>query len=301
MLRRILASLLPLVQLIAPLAAAAQEPVKVPFACAEDELQAAGLLCTEEEPCAIYLELSAIAPAGKKIFVAGNLHANSGTLDSILLSSDDGGLTWKEPAPRVRAAAIEQLEIYDLEHGWAAGEIQYPLPADPFFLVTSDGGQTWRQRPVSDDGGPGAIQRFWFDSAQHGELIVDAGKSSPGGRYVTWESETGGGSWMVRGATDKLPALKHVPPSVEPDFRIRAAGEKSYLIEVRKGEKWETLATFPIEIASCSIKPPEPKEPPPETEQPAPKEKDYVEELKLGQPAKTTATPATPPKKGPGW
>ena len=270
------------------------EPIRVPFDCAEDELQAAGLLCTETEPCAIYLELNSLAPDGKKLFLAGDLHATSGTISSILLASDDAGATWKEPAPRLRGAALDQIQIYDLEHGWAAGEIQFPLPQDPFFLVTTDGGQTWRRNAVSEDGGPGSIQQFWFDSARHGELIVDAGRSAPGGRYATFESETGGESWMARAATTKLPVLKRAPAAGDADFRILAnASGKSYEIEKRNGEKWETLASFLIEAASCKLKATEIKEPPPVTEQPEPK--DYVEEIKLGTPAKTTATPTVPP------
>jgi photosystem II stability/assembly factor-like uncharacterized protein len=232
------------------------EPIRVPFTCAEDELQAVGLLCTEAEPCAIYLELNAAAPAGKKIFVGGDLHATSGTVTSILLTSDDGGATWKEPANRIRGAALDQLQIYDLEHGWSAGEIQYPLPSDPFFLVTSDGGQTWRKRPVSDEGGPGSIQRFWFDSAKHGELVVDAGRSAAGGRYVTWESETGGDSWDSRAATAQIPVLKRAPPDGVADVRIQAdASGKSYRIERRTGEStWEPVASFLIETAACPMK-----------------------------------------------
>jgi len=264
--RHTLAFLLPLL----PLMASAQEPVRIAFACAEDELQDAGLLCTEEEPCPVYLELNAIAPDGKKLFLAGNLHSTSGTLDSVLMASDDGGLTWKESAPRVHAAALDQLQMYDLDHGWAAGEIQYPLPGDPFFLVTTDGGQTWRRRPVTEDEGPGSIQRFWFDSPKHGELIVDAGRSASGGRYVTWESETGGESWMMRASEGKMPALKHAGAASEADFRIRAAG-KNYLIEKRAGEsKWETVASFAIDVASCKVKPGELKEPPPEAAAPDP-------------------------------
>ncbi len=248
----------------------AQEAVKVPFACAPEVLEAAGLLCTEQEPCAIFLELTAVAPLGNKLFLAGNLHANSGTLESILLMSDDGGLNWKEPAKRVPSAALDQLQFYDLEHGWAAGEVQYPLPVDPFFLVTTDGGQTWRKRPVSDDGGPGSVLRFAFDSAKHGELVIDAGKSAEGGRYVRWESETGGESWMVRSATSDLPSQKRGTAAEVPDFRIRAVGEKSYAIEKRTGEsKWETMASFAIEAASCQLKP---KEPAPDTPPPPVKE-----------------------------
>lgn len=250
------------------LALSAQEPVRVPFPCVESELQNAGLLCTEDEPCPIYLEMNAIAPAGKRLFLAGDIHATSATLFSILLSSDDGGRTWNEPAPRIPGAAIEQLQAYDAEHGWAAGETQYPLTRDPFFLVTTDGGLSWRRRDVAEDGGPGSIQRFWFDSPRHGELIVDAGKSAPSGQYIAYESETGGESWMMRTTTAKPPAIRRAPPSVEnPDFRVTAAaGGRTYQVEKRIGEKWETMASFLIQIASCKLKPAEAKEPAPEGE-----------------------------------
>lgn len=291
----------------------AQQAVKVPFPCAEEELQSAGLLCTEDEPCAIYLELNAIVPVGKKLFLAGNLHSTSATLSSILLSSDDNGLTWKEPSPRLRGASLGQLEFHDLEHGWAAGEVQYPLPRDPFFLITTDGGATWRKQPVTEDGGPGSMQRFWFDSAQHGELIVDAGRSAPSGRYLMWESETGGESWMIRSTTREVPKIKRAPPVFEnSDFRTRAsASGLSYQVEKRLGEEWESVGQFTIEVASCKLKAPEVKEPPPETllAEPEP-EKNYVEEIHLGGqpggakplPAKPSARPpakAPVPRKGP--
>jgi len=282
----------------------AGQPIHVPYKCAEDELQFVGLLCSEDEPCPIFLELSSVATAGKKLFLGGDLHATAGTLSSILLMSDDAGATWKEPARRIRGAALDQMEFYDLEHGWAAGEIQYPLPADPFFLVTSDGGQTWRNRPVTEEGGPGSVYRFWFDSAQHGELIIDAGKSSPSGRYIDYESETGGESWMVRSATGALPKIRRAPPAFEnPDYRLRATpGGKAYQLEKRLDEKWEPVASFLIEVAACKLKGPELKEPPPETNaagvEAAP-EKDYVEELNLGGNAKTPPRKPAPKKKGP--
>ena len=244
------------------------EPIRVPFTCAEDELQSVGLLCTEDEPCAIYLELSGLATAGKKFFLAGNLHSSSATLSSVLLASEDAGANWKEPSPRLRGASLDQLEFYDLEHGWAAGELQYPLPRDPFFLLSTDGGKSWRKQQVTEDGGAGALQRFWFDSPQHGELIVDAGRSAASGRYLDWESETGGESWSIRSTTGEPPKMKRAPP-VAPensDFRLRASADgKAYQVEKRLGEKWEPVASFLIEIASCKIKAPEAKEPPPDT------------------------------------
>ncbi len=281
------------------------EPMRLPFTCTEEEVQSVGLVCTEEEPCSIYLELAGIAIAGRKVFVAGNLHSSSATIASILLASDDGEQTWKEPSPRVRGAALEAVEFYDLDHGWAAGEVQYPLPRDSFFLVSTDGGSSWRQKPVAEDGGPGSLQRFWFDSAQHGEVIVDAGKRNRSGRYLDYESETGGDSWMLRSTTGELPKLKHAPASMEnPDFRLRAADNgKAWEVEKRENEKWVSVASFLIEVATCKIKAAEAKEPPPEPVmvKDADEDKDYVEELKLGDP-KAKAKPATPktPAKKPG-
>ncbi|MEA2874798.1 MAG: hypothetical protein QOH67_5173 [Hyphomicrobiales bacterium] len=279
------------------------EPIRLPFTCAEDELQSVGLLCTEDEPWSVFLELSTVASAGKKLFIAGNLHSTSATLSSILLASDDGGATWKEPSARVRGASLDQLEFYDLDHGWAGGELQYPLSRDPFFLISTDGGATWRKRQVSEDGGPGSVQRFWFDSPQHGELIVDAGRSAPGGRYLDWESETGGESWMIRSATGAAPKIKHAPPAFDnPDFRLRSsANGQAYQVEKRLGEKWEPMASFLIEIASCKMKAQELKEPPPEpiTAEPQP-EKDYVEQLQLGGgKAPAVKAPSKPPAKPP--
>jgi hypothetical protein len=284
-------------------------PMRVPFACTEDDLQMAGLLCTDSDPCPIYLELNAITSAGKKLFLAGDLHAASASLASILIGSDDGGATWKEPSARVRAADLDEIQFYDLEHGWAAGETQYPLLRDPFFLVTTDGGLSWRQRPVTEEGGPGSIQRFWFDSAQHGELIVDAGRSAPSGRYISYESQTGGESWMVRGTSGQLPKIKLAPASVEnPDYRIRADKTSNALhIEKRlggdHGDKWEPVAAFLIEVANCKIKAPEAKEPPkePTPETPAadaePKvPTDYVEELRIGGPPKAPGNQKSPKK-----
>ena len=247
------------------------QPIRVPFACTSENLDWAGLACADDDPCSIYLELNAVAAAGKKIFVAGNLHAQSATLFSILLASDDGGLTWKEPSARVRGSALDQFQFYDSQHGWASGETVYPLARDPFFLITSDGGESWRNRAVTDEGGPGSIQRFVFDSPQHGELLVDGGKGAEGGRYKRYESDTGGDSWSIRSTTDAPPKMPYAP-AADPDYRI-AAGRDTYRIEKRTGGKWSSIAVFAVIATTC--KSPEqqqsaPAEAPPESATPKP-------------------------------
>ncbi len=258
------------VLLLAALGAHAQAgaPVRVPFTCAEDDLQFAGMDCTEGRPCAVYLELNAVAALGNKMLAAGNLHSGSSTIASVLLVSDDAGVTWKEPAARLRGSSIEQVQFPDPMHVYAAGELQYPLSADPFFLLSTDGGVFFRQRPVSDEGGPGTIQSFSFDSAQHGELVVDEGKSAPGGRYVSYETRTGGETWMTRSKVAQLPRGRNAAP--ESDIRVQTGKDgKAWQIERRSGTQWTPVASFLVEAASCPLPQPEPAQP--EPAQPEPK------------------------------
>jgi len=228
--------------------------------------------CSGDEPCPIYLELNAVVPGGKKIVVAGDLHSSSVTMGSVLLQSDDSGATWREPTSRFRGSALDQLQFYNQQSGWAAGETQYPLPRDPFFLLTTDGGSSWRQRLVGEEGFPGSIQRFWFDSPQHGELIIDAGKTSESGRYLSYESETGGESWSLLGKSGQLPKLRHAPPSGDDsDWRVRPSKDgKAFQIEQRNGDQWKSAASFLIEVANCRVHSGELKEPEPPVDDPAP-------------------------------
>ena len=177
----------------------------------------------------------------------------------MLLSSDDGGADWKEAAARVPGAALDQVQLLDAQHGWAAGEIQVPLARDPFFLVTSDAGRYLEEKTLSDDGGPGDVQRFWFDSPDHGELIVDAGRSAEGGRYQMYESRTGGENWNILSKTAQLPRLRRAPAVDEVNYRIGTDSEsKTYVIERRDGEKWMRVSSFLVQVANCGAPPPPP-------------------------------------------
>jgi photosystem II stability/assembly factor-like uncharacterized protein len=239
---------------------AAQEPYRVPFTCSEQDLEAAGVSCSDSEPCEIYLELSSIAADGRKLFAAGNLHTSSVTIHSVLLMSDDNGASWKEPSPRVRGAALDQVQFYNLQDGWVSGETQYPLPRDPFILLTTDAGESWRRVAIGEEGSPGYIQRFNFDNARHGELIVDAGKTSEGGRYLAYESETGGSSWTLRSKNDQQPKSR-IASTDNSDWRARPSRDgKLYDVEARSGDKFNTIARFQIEVATCRSQPSAEKE-----------------------------------------
>ncbi len=236
----------------------------VTFSCLEEDLQWAGASCSEDEPCSIYLELSAVASAGRRVFVSGNLHTSAATLNSLLLASDDNGLTWLEPVSRMRGNAIEAIAFHDAQYGWAAGETQYPLARDPFFLITSDGGHSWHQKAVLEEGSAGAVIRFDFDSPQYGQLVIDAGNSGGKNRYWSYESHTSGESWNLTGKSERAPAASKY--SAEADLRIRTSVDgQQWLVEQRSGERWNPFASFPVEAAVCRGETSEPAAPP-ETE-----------------------------------
>jgi photosystem II stability/assembly factor-like uncharacterized protein len=239
----------------------ANTPVKLAYTCSENDLAAAGMTCSDESPCPVYVELSSVSALGRKVLVAGNLHGPSATIGSVLLVSDDDGATWKEPSPRIAGSALDQSQWLDAQHAWAAGEVQVPLSRDPFLLITSDGGATWRQKDVAEDSIPGEIMRFWFDTPEHGELIVDGGRSAEGGRYQLYESRTGGDTWSILSKTSDPPKLRRTPGLIDPNYRIGTDNRtKTYVVEKRNGADWSTVASFAIQVASCGspAPPPEP-------------------------------------------
>ena len=182
-------------------------PMRVELECDPSDLEALGLACPPASPCDAYLELSAVESAGARVFLMGNIHTDSVTIQSILLATSDSAKTWSEPYARVRGAALDRVQFFDSETGWIGGQVVQPLPRDPFLLKTSDGGATWRRYPVFSESRAGAVDRFRFDSRTSGLLWIDRGFSGEtGGRYERYESATGGESWMLREAVNRPPA-----------------------------------------------------------------------------------------------
>ncbi len=230
--------------------------MKAAFNCADEDLAASGLACADDDPCPVYLELSSVSASGRRLAVAGNLHGSSVTLYSILLLSDDGGTTWKEPAARIPGAALEQVQLLDSTHAWAAGELQVPLPRDPFVLSTRDGGNSWHQTELTEEGGTGAVLRFSFDTPDHGELILDSGRASSA-RYSTWESRTAGDSWNATGKTAQVPATRRGAPAMNNEYRLGTdSASRSYVIERRNGtgDSWSRIASFLVQVAGCGTR-----------------------------------------------
>ncbi len=249
------------------------KPMQVSTHCTEDDIQTLGLTCTREDPCALFLELTGIESTGSRLFVTGNVHTASTTVHSILLASEDGGQSWTEPVSRIRSGTVDQIQFIDLESGWISGGLIAGTPRDPFFLITNDGGKNWRKRNVFPESRNGTIETFWFDSRKDGMLLVDRIQTGgEGGRYELYESRTGGDSWSIREISPKPLKLKRTvtDPEVR-GWRLHAdPASKSYRIERRTNERWQTVASFLVATGSC--RPPEvveaPEAPPPEEPQP---------------------------------
>ena len=226
----------------------AQAPVHVEYTCPAEDIESFGLTCSEEQPCPIFFEVSAVESFGSHVFVAGDIHTATTTLYGVLMSTDDGGASWNESIARLRSTAFEQFQILG-DHGWLSGQRLEPLPKDPFLMITADGGRNWRQRALFDDGRFGAIADFWFDSAQAGELIFDdsVGKATAQELYGT---QTGGDSWEIKQTSTKALHLK--PHTKDAAWTVTApAGSKTYLIEHNVNGAKLAFARFLIHIGDC--------------------------------------------------
>jgi photosystem II stability/assembly factor-like uncharacterized protein len=224
------------------------KPMRVPFECTEADTQAAALNCSEEEPCAVFLELSNVEAAGNKIFLTGNLHTATSTLYSVLLATEDAGKSWMEPYPRIRFAGLDQIQFVDFQNGWISGANLQSTARDPFLLLTTDGGKTWRQRSIFEETRVAAIERFWFDSPENGSLVIDARLDN--GHHELYETRAGGESWTMKQATAGAIAFPAAPKTT--GWRLRAdAGTKSYDLEKSDGARWQKVASFLVRVGAC--------------------------------------------------
>ena len=230
---------------------------RVPLSCRVAELEAANIHCSEDEPCRVFLELTAVEAIGAKILVGGNLHTPRATLSSIALWSDDSGATWREPTARIPAAGFESIQFLNDQHGWIAVQPQDQYPHDPYLLATTNGGQNWEpQRIFSEEGRQGLLQHFYFDSKEHGWVLID--RSSEG--FETYETLNAGRSWMLR-ETSSRPITPKWAVKRASEWRLRENAKlRTYELERRMGETWRRVANFPTEVGVC--KDPEPVAPP---------------------------------------
>lgn len=230
--------------------------------CTAELVQSLSLPCTPDEPCKLFLELAAAELVGNRIVVTGNIHTSAATVESLLLISDDGGRTWTEAHTRLPAAVLDQIQFFDFETGWTNGHVLSGVPRDPFFLLTTDGGKTWRRRPIYGEARTGVVEQFWFDSRTTGKLSLDRVRAAENNlRYEIWESMTGGESWNVRQVDSRPLSINR--PARDPVLRIRTEGS-AHRLERRDGERWAAISSFDVSAGECKpAAPAEAEEPPP--------------------------------------
>jgi hypothetical protein len=225
-------------------------PLKIAFDCDLERLQDLGLVCLEDEPCIVYTEFTAFHADGSRIVLAGNLHTESATAASLLLMSEDGGATWTEPYARVRMGSLEQIQFAGADNGWINGHIIQSLARDPFFLVTKDGGKTWRRKSIYSEPTIATFDGFRFDGAQNGEAIL-----STEGHSQRWLTRNGADTWQLsESSTTKIPAP--AAPAADATWRIRSDAKlKSHVVEHRQGQRFAPVVSFLIESARCAPAP----------------------------------------------
>lgn len=245
------------------------KPLKLEVGCGDEDIASFGLTCSPDEPCNVFLELVGVdVLPGDRIFLTGNLHSDTVTMWSILLTSADAGKSWIEPLDRIKSTGLEQIQFVDLEYGWISGQQLLSLPRDPFVLLTNDGGKAWRKRPLSSEPRVGAVETFNFESRTTGQLLVDRTQTGDsGGRHELYETNTGGDTWSLREISAKPLKLKR-PRVPIAGWRLRADGRtKTFNLEKQAGARWQVITSFLIQTGECKPAETTLQEPPPPTEE----------------------------------
>lgn len=254
------------------IAQTALKPQRFETKCADKEIQELGLECSIEEPCKVYFEITGVENSGARLFLSGNFHTETYTIESILLASEDGGATWTEPHPRIKGATLEQIQFADAESGWISGLFAGSIAKDPFFLRTSDGGKTWRRQTVFEDTEYATIEHFWFESKTNGAMVLNR-RGQGTARFQRMETVNGGENWIPKESAPKLPPPKRarVGMSLNPDWRVRTdPASKAFRVEKRVAGKWTPVALMTYDGGACKPAPPPPPPEPPKTESPKP-------------------------------
>lgn len=232
-------------------------PISLPNKCSDLDLGAIGLTCSLDDPCATFLEISSLDRVGDAIIVAGNTHTSTNTLDSILLLSEDLGATWREAHPRLKTSTLESLQFLDFANGWLAGHSSLALPRDPFILLTTDGGRSWRKTDIFLESRVGVIEDFAFQTARNGWLLVDNRGSNDAGKYELYSTQTGGTSWELREISSRVPRTVTAQPRTHSSSARTRVDEKKGLlhVEIRAGNAWRSVATFRVRLDDCKPAP----------------------------------------------
>ena len=229
-------------------------PLVVPLDCAYDHFSRAGIVCSDVTPCRLFVELTGVENAGDKVFLIGNIHTSAATISTILLASGDGGRSWREPIQRYSGAGFELIQFADSTHGWIGGqEGDYDRSTTPLLLLTVDGGSTWERYAINEDeDATGAVLEFFFDTRDHGLLIVDL-LVSQGDPFELYETLNGGRSWIIRQIASQKPKLTNRSLADDPiDWRIEEnAKDGLYEVQRREQGEWVLTSSFAVGVGSC--------------------------------------------------
>ena len=229
-------------------------PLVVPLDCAYDHFSRAGIVCSDATPCDLFLELTAVESAGENAFVIGNIHTAAATISTILLASADGGRNWREPIPRYSGAGFDLIQFVDPAHGWIGGqEGDYDRSTKPLLLASTNGGLRWERYPISqDEDALGAVLEFFFDTPDHGQLIVDL-LVSEGDPYELYETLNGGRSWIIRQIASQKPRLTNRSVADNPvQWQIiENAKDGLYELQLKEQGEWVLKSKFAVGVGSC--------------------------------------------------
>ena len=101
-----------------------------------------------------------------------------------MLVSDDAGKNLDRSSRRIPGARLRTFSFSISKRVGSAATSCIPDARDPFFLISSDGGKSWRRRPVYSEPKTGAIERFRFTSKKSGQMMVDRGQAGENGLAV---------------------------------------------------------------------------------------------------------------------
>jgi len=118
----------------------------------------------------------------KKGWVVGSISKNDRVIDSILVYTDDQGLTWQRQRAPSRFELIH-LDFADDKHGWIVG-------ADGVIIYTFDGGQSWNKQ---ESGTKATLYHVDFKDDKRGWAVGERGtilKTTDAGQtWTTVESK----------------------------------------------------------------------------------------------------------------
>ncbi len=141
-----------------------------------------------------------------------------------VFTTTDGGREWREVG-RVEPLYLESICFADREHGWICGETNV-------VFATEDGGETWMEKPVSDDELElGVI--YAFDE----ERVLVAGTDAAKKCSVIRMTDDGGRIWVLSAGGEGARMLTDAAARSESGILL-VGGVKAILRSSDDGASW---------------------------------------------------------------